>query len=35
MTLDEYKQKVISKRPSLDYKGIRKETNSNYLKKRG
>ena len=32
MTLDEYKEKVISKRPSLDYKGIRKETKSHYLK---
>ena len=30
MTLDEYKEKIISKRPSLDYKGIKKEKTDSY-----
>ena len=33
MTLDEYKEKIISKRPSLDYKGIKKEAKNNFIKK--
>ena len=32
MTLDDYKNKVISKRPSLDYKGIKKESKNNFKK---
>ena len=30
MTLEEYKQKIINKRPPLDYKGIKKEKLSNF-----